>query len=81
MAETRVQQQVRLVLEQQCRELATLLKERVPAGVGFALFIFDYGEKGNLAYVATAQRDDMRRAILEWLERTEESPPAQGDRR
>lgn len=67
VAETFVDKQVRLVLEKQTREIANVVKERVPAGVGFALFLFDFGADGNIGYVSTAQRDDMIRLIEEWL--------------
>ena len=69
MAETFVQKQVRLVIEKQCRELADDLKAKVPAGVGFALFLFDFGTKGNVAYVSTADRTDMMNLLTEWMER------------
>lgn len=73
MAETFVETQVRLVLEKQTREIANVVKERLPAGVGFALFLFDYGAEGNTAYVSTAKRDDMIRLIEEWLARVKAS--------
>jgi hypothetical protein len=79
--ETLVQKQVRLVLERQCRELADLLKTKVPAGVGFALFLFDFGEKGNTAYVSTAQRDDMIKLIWEWLDHQDANHPREGWKR
>lgn len=68
MAETFVKKQVRLILEQQCHDLAELLKSKVPAGVGFTLFLSDYGEGGNLAYVSTVDRADSIRVIREWLD-------------
>ena len=68
MAETFTQKQVRLVLERQCRELADMLKAKVPAGVGFILFLADHGEKGNLAYVATVERESAIETIYEWLD-------------
>jgi hypothetical protein len=69
MKETLVQKQVRLVLEEQCRDLGRLLRDASPAGTGFALFLFDLGAKGNLAYVSTADREDMVRCLHEWMER------------
>lgn len=68
MAESFVQKQVRLVLEQQCREYAELLKAKVPAGVGFILLLSDYGRHGNVAYVATVDRQDSIRLLREWLD-------------
>ncbi len=64
--ETFVEKQVRLVLEGQCREIADKLKAMCPAGTGFALFLMDYGSKGNLAYVATVDRADMIKTVQEW---------------
>jgi len=68
VAETLVEKQVRMVLETQCRDLAKHLAPKVPAGCGFALFLFDFGADGNTAYVSTAQREDMVRLVAEWLE-------------
>ncbi len=55
------------------RRVADAAKTALPPGVGFALFVFDYGEKGNLAYVSTASRADMVKAIREWLEKAEKN--------
>jgi len=66
--ETFVQKQIRLVLEKQCREAAEHLAPKIPAGTGFALFLFDFGAKGNLAYCSTGEADDVLAAIGEWLE-------------
>lgn len=71
MSESFVEKQVRLMLESQCREYANLLRTKMPAGVGFALFLFDFGADGNVAYVSTARREDMIRLVREWLARTE----------
>lgn len=71
MPETIVQKQVRLVLEQQCREIADTIAQACPAGVGFALLLFDYGDGGNIAYVSNGARDDMRKALRELLDRWE----------
>jgi hypothetical protein len=62
---TIIQKQVRLLLESQARRLA----EGCPAGVGFALMIFDFGEGGNMAYVSNAERADMIRALEELLQK------------
>lgn len=66
--ETLVQKQVRLVLEQQCRQIANLLKPQVPAGVGFILFLSDFGEGGNIAYVSTVERAGAIKLMQEWLD-------------
>lgn len=35
--------------------------------MGFALFVFDFGERGNLAYCSNAEREDMIKTVEEWL--------------
>ncbi len=77
-AESTVRKQVRLVLEKQCREYADLLKSKVPAGVGFILFVADYGEGGNLAYVSTCERSTVHKMLWEWLDHEDMNHPAEG---
>lgn len=70
--ETVSQVQVRLILEKECRRLADIIAKELPPGQqGFALFLFDFGLPGNLAYVSNGQREDMIKTVREWLERTE----------
>lgn len=47
-------------------------------GAGFALFLFDYGAGGGLAYVATGKRPQVRALLLEWPARTEPDPDTRG---
>lgn len=78
MTENFVQKQVRLVLEKQCRELAELLGSKVPAGVGFLLFLADFGEAGNTAYVSSVQREGAIKLVQEWLDKQDVNHPAEG---
>jgi hypothetical protein len=55
------------LLEYDARNMADTLKQELPKGVGFALFLFDYGGKGRLTYLSTARREDMIRTIGAWL--------------
>jgi hypothetical protein len=70
--------QVRLVLERQCRDLAKMLSSKVPAGVGFILFLSDLGADGNLAYMSTIERDSAHRLMHEWLDHEDANHPAEG---
>ena len=54
-------------LEKTCRGYADAFQDVVPEGVGFAIFLFDFGEAGNTAYVSTAKREDMVKLLKEWL--------------
>lgn len=61
----------RKALEAACRELAGMLEPRLKGmfgqRVGFALLVFDFGSKGNMAYLSNAERDGMISLVKEWL--------------
>lgn len=75
MAETRTETQVRMVLETQCREAADLLKANTPAGTVFCLVLADVGERGNVAYVSTCERDSAENMLYELLEKWAKDRP------
>ena len=60
-------------LEFSARAIAMAIDEQLEewAGtkVGFALLIFDFGEDGNLAWVSNAEREDMIKALQEFIEK------------
>lgn len=62
-------------LENACLGIAHGLDEMLPKlvgsgqRVGFTLLLFEFGEKGNLAYISNAKRADMIQTIKEWLAR------------
>jgi hypothetical protein len=47
--------------------IARKLKEAMPPGVGFTLFMFEFGKGGFTSYLSTAERADMIRLVKEWL--------------
>lgn len=60
------------------RELGRQLKaelEDTTTGppMGFALWIFDFGDKGFLSYISNARREDMIKLLREHLKRLEET--------
>jgi len=57
------------VLEEEARKLARVIGGTLPEGIGFALLLFDFGEGGNLTYLSNAQRDDMLRALQEFMQK------------
>lgn len=65
-------QQLRVAQETACRRIAEEIKPKLPPGSGFVLFIVDYtpANEGNISYVATVHRDDMRRTLIDFLIRT-----------
>lgn len=78
--ETFTEKQVRLLLEWQVRSIADDLKKRMPAGVGFILFMADHGEATicNIAYLSTIQRQDVYAVLHEWLDKEHANHPAEG---
>jgi hypothetical protein len=55
---------VRLTLERRCADIGRNLA-RI-ATLRFALFLFDFGEVGNLAYFVS--HDDMREHVAQWID-------------
>jgi hypothetical protein len=49
------------------RELGVLLDKQMPKGVGFMLMVFDFGQKGNLAYISNGVREDVVRVLQEFI--------------
>lgn len=54
-------------LEARARDFADMLRGALPPTVLFGLFLFTFGENGSLAYISTADREDMISVIREWL--------------
>ena len=58
-------------IEKLLRDIGHRLKDRMPEGWGFTLFLFDYvkptGESGAIFYISSARRDDMRKSLEEFL--------------
>jgi hypothetical protein len=57
--------------ERALRDTARALKETMPPGYGFALFIFSYGEHGDMFYLSSAQRADMIETLKEFIAKQE----------
>lgn len=57
--------------EAMLKEIGQMLRTACPAGCGFSLLIFSFGEGGNMFYTSNAQRDDMIRAMREFIQKFE----------
>lgn len=55
----------------QMREIAALIRNEIP-GLGFALFVFEFGKAGISNYISNAQRSDMILALKEKIKILEE---------
>lgn len=69
--ETFESQAMRLALQETLKEMARILKACLPDGVGYTLWLYDYGAGGNTVYLSTAQRQDMIKLVEEWLAKVE----------
>jgi len=58
-------------MEELLKRFGRELKAILPPSIGYTLFLFDYGEKGNMFYLSTAQRADMIEGLKEFLARPE----------
>lgn len=71
--ETEQEIEARVRIEEACKEIGESLAEAMPSTIGFALLMFDFGEKGSLAYCSNAMREDVVAMLHEWLGRQEQS--------
>lgn len=57
------------------KELGRSIKDKVPNGWGFTLLLFDYdkGQEGSILYLSSAKREDMVKAMREFLSKHEKS--------
>jgi hypothetical protein len=53
------------------KAMGDLLREHMPPGYGFSLWIFNFGPGGNLFYTSNADRSDVFKMIREFLEKYE----------
>lgn len=56
MSESEVDKLRRLVLEKQCADVGRQIEKLLPAGTGFVFVAYDFGEKGNMAFISSGQR-------------------------
>lgn len=59
--------------EAMLKEIGQLLKAACPPGYGFNLLVFTFGEGGNMFYCSNAQREDMIRAMQEFIAKFREN--------
>lgn len=61
-------------IEKILRDIANVIKKALPTNWGFTLLIFDYSkpdqkDAGSMFYISTADRETMKKAMLEFIER------------
>lgn len=58
-------------VRRQMQTLAQFFDDALPDGYGFALLVFDLGDGGFMNYISNAERDDMKRALRELVDKME----------
>lgn len=56
-------------IEQRMKLIGELIKDKLPDNWGFNLLLFTYGEKGNLFYISSAEREDVIKVMKEFIAR------------
>lgn len=60
--------------ERVLRDIGRMLKDVMPPGFGFTLFIFEYGDevdKGSMFYMSSSDRNDMIKVLKEFIAKQE----------
>lgn len=57
------------------QKIARKVDEELPNGFGFVVLAFNFGESedNEMMYVSNANRQDIVKAMKEWIEKTEEN--------
>lgn len=58
-------------VERKMQKIGAMVKAETPAGWGFAVLCFSFGENGFMNWVSNAERDDMIKALREMAARME----------
>ena len=62
---------IRPEVASEMKHIGKAIANELPDGYGFALFVFDFSEKGHISYMSNAQRPDMLRALREFIDNAE----------
>lgn len=57
------------------RDIGSRIGGALPAGWGFLLHLFSFGDKGSSFYISNADRDDAIRMLQEWIAKQHEVNP------
>jgi hypothetical protein len=62
-------------IEKRLSEIGKRLRESMPPGgeFGFSLLVFSFGEGGSMFYTSNARREDMIRAMQEFIAKFREN--------
>jgi hypothetical protein len=59
------------LMEELAPKIGRVVESMLPPSTGFCLLLFDWGEKGNLTYLANCKRENMMRILREAADQIE----------
>lgn len=59
------------IVKRKMQTIAHKVKEELPDGFGFVVLSFIFDNPGQMMYVSNANREDIVKAMKEWIEKTE----------
>lgn len=58
-------------VKQHLQVIAQKVDRELPPNFGFVVLAFEFGKTGQMMYVSNAEREDVVKAMKEWIEKTE----------
>ena len=58
-------------VKQHLQVIAQKVDNELPTGFGFVVLTFEFGKTGQMMYVSNAEREDIVKAMKEWIAKTE----------
>lgn len=65
------QKEIEEIVKSKMQTIADKVKEELPDGFGFVVLSFVFDNPGQMMYVSNANREDIVKAMKEWIEKTE----------
>lgn len=56
-------------VEKIMKDIGKMIGPLMPKGFGFTLMVYSFGEGGSMFYISNAERDDMLKAMGEFIEK------------
>lgn len=65
------QEEIEELVKSRLQRIAEKVNNELPTGFGFVVLSFAFGNPGQMMYVSNANREDIVKAMKEWIEKTE----------
>ena len=65
------QEEIEEIVKSRLQSIAEKVNNELPTGFGFVVLSFAFGNQGQMMYVSNANREDIVKAMKEWIEKTE----------